>query len=346
VRIGLEGQHVFDARHEPAIAVLQQTQAIGLAGVFFKSATHISATLDPGEMREVKARADELGLYLEASIGSVNPYNASEDPTARALGDGDTVRGLRRMIEACAAIGCTDLGATTAHFHMEYPGRFGCDRFRSDVTWPEQLEAVERLLARLAPVLRATGTRISIETHEEITSYEVVRLIDAVGPDVLSAGFDTGNVVRRGEDPVRAAERLAPFVRTTHVKDAVLVTAEGGLVLQPRAVGDGFFDWPEILRILHAERPDLTLSLELFPGLMPIGLADPAWAQAHPDQSEVELAALIDAAARCEQRIASGEWDDLDAYAAEPWETLRFVHAERSRAHLQAILDAEGWASG
>jgi sugar phosphate isomerase/epimerase len=343
MRIGVEGQHVFDARRQSATSVLDQTKAIGLSGVFFKSATHISATLDRGEMREVKAHADDLGLYLESSVGSINPYNVSEDPYVRDLGDGDTLRGYERMIEASAEIGCVDLGATTAHFHPHYPGPFACDRFRTDVTWPEQLEAVQRLLTRLAPVLRDSGARISIETHEEITSFEVVRLIEAVGADIVSAGFDTGNVLRRGEDPVEAAKRLAPYVRTTHIKDAVLRFADGGLTLQSRAVGDGIIDWRKLLGILHADQPHLTLSLEDGQGTMWVGLADVSWPAGHPDQVPTELAAIIRAARECEDRIASGEWVDMDAYDAEGWETHRFKRIERSRAVLQELLDVEEW---
>jgi sugar phosphate isomerase/epimerase len=343
VKVGLEGTHVFDARVESAVAVLDQTKAVGLDGVFFKSVTHISPTLDLGELREVKAHADALGLYLESSLGSINPYNASEEPHIRALGDGDTVRGLARMIEASAAIGCVDLGAITAHWQSRYPGRFAYDRFRTDVPWPQQLEAVEALLLRLAPTLRDTGCRISIETHEEITSFEIVRLIERVGPDVVSAGFDTGNVLCRCEDPVAAARRLAPFVRTTHIKDAVLVFDADGLVRQQRALGEGVLDWPEILRVLHEHQPDLTLSLEDNQGLMPIGFYDPAWLAAHPDLTVEELAAVVRLARVSETRIASGDWPSLEAYDAPDWDAERYVRIERSRVYLRELLARLGF---
>ncbi|HEX3874621.1 MAG TPA: hypothetical protein VHW26_10785 [Solirubrobacteraceae bacterium] len=91
MRVGLEGTHVFDARVESAIAVLDQTRAIGLDGVFFKSITHISETLDSVELEEARAHAGELGLYLEAGVSGINPYNASEEPHVRELGSGDAL---------------------------------------------------------------------------------------------------------------------------------------------------------------------------------------------------------------------------------------------------------------
>lgn len=343
MRVGLEGTHVFDARHESAIDVLDQTHAVGLDGVFFKSAVHISPTLDLSEMREVKAHADELGLYLESSVGSINPYNASEEPYIRDLGAGDTLLGFRRMIEASAEIGCVDLGAITAHFQNSQPGRFGYDRYRTDASWPQQLEAVEAFLRRLTPVLRDTGCRISIETHEEITSFEIVRIIERVGADVVSAGFDSGNVLCRAEDPTEAARRLAPFVRTTHIKDAVVVFGENGLVRQQRALGEGVLNWREILRILYAEQPDLTLSLEDNQGLMAIDIFDPDWLAAHPDLTPTELASVVRLARVSEQRIASGEWPDLTSYDAEDWSTQRYTRIDRSQRFLRELLSEEGF---
>ena len=341
MKVGLEGTHVFDARRESAISVLDQTKAIGLDGVFFKSAVHISPTLDLVEMREVKAHADELGLYLESSVESINPYNASETPHVRRLGGGDTLRGFRRMIEASAEIGCVDLGAITAHWQAQYDGLFAYDRFRTDVPWPEQLRAVEALLKRLVPILRDTGCRISIETHEEITSFEIVRLIESVGPEFVSAGFDSANVLCRAEHPTEVARRLAPYVRTTHIKDAALIFDDEGLVRQQRALGEGVLDWPEILGILHAEQPDLTLSLEDNQGLMAIGLFDPTWIAAHPDLTPGELASVIELAHQSEGRIRSGEWQSFEEYDAEDWDSQRYKRIETSRRFLRDLLASE-----
>jgi sugar phosphate isomerase/epimerase len=343
MKVGLEGTHVFDARVESAIAVLDQTKAIGLDGVFFKSIVHISETLDPVELAEARAHADELGLYLEAGVSGVNPYNASEEPHIRQFGGGDTLLGYRRMIEASAAIGCVDLSAITAHWQPSMTGRFVYDRFRTDVSWPEQLAGVESLLRRLAPILRDCGARISLETHEEITSFEVVRLIEAVGPDVVSASFDTGNVLCRGEDPTAAARRLAPYVRTTHIKDAVLVFDSDGLVRQQRSLGHGVLDWPEILTILHEHAPGLTLSLEDNPGLMRIGLYEPEWLAGHPDLVPAELAALFRMAWVSEGRIASGEWPDLATYEAPDWDQARYVRIGASLAYLRSLLAEKGF---
>src|SRR5262249_8369500 len=154
-----------------------------------------------------------LGMYLETGLGKVNPYASPEAPELRAIGDGDIRLGFERMMCACAAIDCRELWIGTANRKSQYAGRFSYDRFRTDVAWDDQLVATERFLPTLAPIARDLGIHLNLETHEEITTFECVRLVEAVGPDVMGVVFDTSNVLHRGEDPVAAAGRIAPYVR-------------------------------------------------------------------------------------------------------------------------------------
>src|SRR5690606_8629555 len=141
--------------------------------------------LDAGALRDIRARADDLGLYLESGLGKINPYCSAEAPELRAAGDGDIIAGLTRMIEASATIGCHEMWVSPGNFKPAYRGRLAVDRFRTDVTWDEQLAAMERVLQKLASAARANGVHMNIETHDEITSFEIVRLIEKVGADCV-----------------------------------------------------------------------------------------------------------------------------------------------------------------
>ncbi|CAB5281940.1 Xylose isomerase-like TIM barrel [Burkholderia multivorans] len=204
---------------------------------------------------EIRAKADALGLYIEAGIGKINPYCSAEAPELRAIGHGDIIAGCVRMIEASAAIGCHELWVSPGNFKPAFRGRLAVDRFRTDVTWDEQLLAIEKVLHKLAPAARANGTHLNIETHDEITSFEILRLIERVGADCTGVVFDTANVLQRGEHPVFAARRLAPHVRQTHIKDAYVARAPGGLDFQTRRCGEGIVDFETIIPILADANP-------------------------------------------------------------------------------------------
>ncbi|MFN8525996.1 MAG: sugar phosphate isomerase/epimerase family protein [Chloroflexota bacterium] len=344
MRIGTEGDHIAEAKTRGAIGALQFAIDQGIDGVFFKSILDLSPTLDPGELQNVRDFADAHDLYLEVGAGRVNPYNTAESPYVRELGGGDYRLGFEKLIRAAHSIGCTELWAETGTFKRNLPRYFVFDRFRTDVTWEDQLAATERFLRSLTPLLRDLGCRINVETHEEITSFEAVRLVEAVGPDTVGITFDTANVLARGEDPVAAARRVAPYTHTSHIKDAILTFVEDGLERQVRACGEGVIDWDAVIGILAQHKPDLNLSIEGSKTLMRIQVFDRGWQAGHPDLSVAELAELARLAKDCENRIARGEIQAKDAYQAVPESEQRIPSLQASVRHLREILDRRGLA--
>jgi hypothetical protein len=222
---------------------------------------------------------------------------------------------------------------------------------------------MERVLRLLAPAARANGVHINIETHDEITSFEILRLIEAVGADCVGVVLDTVNVVQRGEHPVFAARRVAPYVRQTHIKDAYVGRAPGGFDFQPRACGTGVVDFPAVLSILAEANPALNLSLEINQSTddnrrkanprQCIQLDDPVWRAGHPDLTSEELEAYIVMVDAYERRVATGEiqnWEDYEAcnygYPTYEHQTYGFAEAvayiKQSARHIRSVCAKEG----
>jgi sugar phosphate isomerase/epimerase len=342
MRIGVDGRKIPEAAERGPLRSLDHGRELGMEGLFFRTVLELSPTLDPGELREIKAHADELGMYLETGLGKVNPYATPEAPELRAIGDGDIRLGFERMMRACAAIDCRELWVGTANYKAQYHGLWAYDRFRTDVCWEDQIAATEKFLRVLAPIARDLGIHLNLETHEEITTFECVGLVEAVGPDALGITFDTGNVVQRGEDPVAAARRVAPYVRQTHVKDVALYFGAEGVYRQARPCGEGVVDFRAILPILAASRPDLNLSIEnptARSPAAPIQIFDPIWLAAHPDLTVAEFAGFVHLVRGYEERIARGEVDDPETYQARPFGDPEAVaYITESAAYLRAIL--------
>ncbi|MUN39352.1 sugar phosphate isomerase/epimerase family protein [Actinomadura litoris] len=357
-RVGIDGRKVPGATGRPAIERLDLAKELGLDGVFYRTVFDMDPGLDAGRLAEHRRRADQLGLYLEAGIGNVNPYAMAEHPHLRKAGDGDTVLGFRHAIRAAAEIGCRELWVVTGGF-KNFPGRFAYDRFRTDVDWSAQLEETARFLELLAPICREHGVHLNLETHEEITSFELVRLVERVGPDVLGITFDTTNLLQRGEHPLESARRVAPYVRQTHVKDCLLGIGEDGIRYQLRPVGSGVLDMAGLLGVLRdaGARPNLSLETltsaaesgggedGLHPYLRPltIELYDPVWHAMHPDLNSVELTATVRLAVEGERRVAEGGTESMAAFAGRPFshaDAVAFVQA--GAAHLRSL--ESGWS--
>jgi sugar phosphate isomerase/epimerase len=345
MRVGVDGRKIPKATEYGPFKSFDHARELGMEGLFFRTVLEMSPTLDHGEMREIRAHADSLGMYVESGLGKVNPYATPEAPELRTAGDGDILLGFRRMLEACRAADITEVWIGTANYKGIYRGHLSYDRYRTDVAWEDQLQATERFLHRLAPIARDLGIHMNMETHEEITTFEVVRLVEAVGPDVMGITFDIANVTHRGEDPVAAAHRVAPYVRQTHLKDIVHILTPAGALRQVRPCGQGVVDYETILPLLYLHNPSLNLTIEnpSTGGQGFMNVYDAVWHDAHQDLTVAEFARFIHGSQVCAEEIATGAWPGLDAYDAIPFDYARQVwFINESAAVLRDICQRHG----
>mgnify|MGYP000863212344 CR=1 FL=1 len=345
MRVGVDGRKIPRAAEYGPFKSFDHAQQMGMEGLFFRTVLEMSPKLDHGEMRELEAHADSLGMYVESGLGKVNPYASPEAPELRAAGDGDILLGFRRMMEACHAGGIREVWIGTANFKGVYRGNFAYDRFRTDVTWDEQLEATARFLHKLAPIARDLGIHMNMETHEEITTFEVVRLVEEIGPDVLGVTFDIANVTHRGEDPVAAAHRVAPYVRQTHLKDVVHKLVPDGAIREMRPCGQGVVNYEAILPLLYQHNPSLNLTIENASnhGQTYMEVFSPVWHASHKDLTPAELAEWFRLTRLYDTKTASGEWPTLEKYISTPFDYERTVwFIKESAAYLRSVCERHG----
>ncbi|HEY9306234.1 MAG TPA: TIM barrel protein [Microbacterium sp.] len=325
-------------------ALLDTLHAQGLEGVNIRTLTDLSPTLDEGELDAFRRRALELDMYVEMGVGKINPYMTAELPAVRALGEGDYVAGMERMFAVCAQMGWTTLWTACAGV-KEYAAPYDTDRARREAPWPDQLRAIRGLLDKLLPVLRHYDLVLGIETHEEITTTELLRLVEDVADPHIGICFDPANPIARGEDPRAALERVAPHVVSTQLRDIqVFASPDGaGLTRFVRPCGDGQLDWSEALGSLLAARPGLNLTVEGiggWSGRSDVPISDPFWRSLHPDLNDDELSALRALATESAGAAGDGSgpsFADIDVFAPDQ----RAAHDDfvaRSAAHLRSVL--------
>lgn len=80
MKLGIDGQKLPEARKRGPLKSLEHVKELGLGGIFFSTVLDMSETLDNGELADIRVKADELGLYLEAGVGKINPYCSAEAP--------------------------------------------------------------------------------------------------------------------------------------------------------------------------------------------------------------------------------------------------------------------------
>jgi sugar phosphate isomerase/epimerase len=368
VKVGLD-IYTLHAQQPTAREALQFVLDRKLHGIQFGNPRQISPTLDEGELREIAQEFERHDLYLELGLPSVNPHGAAAlAHEAGGGGGGDHLAGLTEAMRAAAVTGARVLRTVVG---------WEKDRYSPSVPWAQQLADVTAVLRHLAPLAREQGQRIGLESHCDITSHEMLRIIEAVGEDVIGVCLDTGNLPTRMDEPIAATRRVAPYVLCTHTKDALLFTTERSLPaaeadrvdwtrarvtdgrgngVDPRAVppaigwqsrpcGQGSVPFPEVIDILARHTPDLAFSIEDHGGIQTMPIYEPDWLGSYPDLTTHELAQLVRLAHEGDRRIAAGEVPSPFAAEATPWPERSHRQIDQSAAYLMTLLRGKGLLS-
>jgi sugar phosphate isomerase/epimerase len=264
----------------------------GLRAIHLDSPLDVDRTLATDAMAAFRDRASALGVRLGVGIGSLNPFRPDRSPELFAAGGGNLVQGLIAMVGAAVALGCRT--------PMVVVGREE-DRFASPIPWNDQLDAVAAALREVAPAVHDLGARVLVKTHEELTTPEALRIVDAVGADVVGVAFDPVNSIVRMEDPVSAAHRLAGVIGQVHVDDARIVPW-GDQPDEPAAeklaralvpVGDGQIDWAGVVAAVSASDPTARWWGEIHRAELTMPFRAQDWFARHPDARLDEVAAWL-----------------------------------------------------
>ncbi len=130
------------------------------------------------------------------------------------------------------------------------------------------------------------GVVLALENHGLMAgrSDQVKAIIEKVNSPGLRANLDTGNFLLVGQNPVEAAQELAPLVALVHLKDFRVARPDetihvykglDGVDLTGTVTGEGMVDLPKVISILRAAGYEGWLSLEYEGGQDPITIGVP-----------------------------------------------------------------------
>ncbi len=249
-------------RYRDTYEFLEHCNSLGAAG--------IQAAIN-GDPARIRARAEELGMYVEAIVRMPAPGDAS--PFEHAVDNAKTAGAL-----------CVRVNA-------------GGRRYEDFSTLADYNAFVERSKAALKEAVAICERRripFALENHKDWTLDQMVPLLRSYSSEYLGACLDFGNNISLLDDPMDVAEQLAPWAITTHVKDMGVEPYPDGFLLSEVRLGDGLLDLPRMFSLVRQARPKTNFNLEMItrdPLKVPC-LTDRYWAT-FPDRSGLLLARTL-----------------------------------------------------
>jgi sugar phosphate isomerase/epimerase len=266
---------------------LEYAKKIGLNIVHFSDLEPFES-LDDDYLVKVKAKADELGMLIEAGMGSICP-------TSNTFSDarGSAVDQLKEMLHIAQVLGSPVVRCflgSNADRHSELP-----------------LEAhIENTVATCKAVRSMAmdmGIKIAVENHAgDMQARELKGLIEAAGPEYVGACIDPGNACWVSESPFVTLEHLAPYVVTSHARDTAVWSHPRGAAVQWVAMGDGTVGIDKWAEEYKLKCPNAPFTMEIITGgpARVLNYMEPEYWKAYPNTPAAEFA-------RWEKHVREGQ---------------------------------------
>lgn len=198
------------------------------------------ASLEPDHLKKVRARAEQLGMYLEITTSLPKEDTGPFEATVRAAKEA----GADSIRTVCL-------------------GGRRYETFSSLEQWKAFVADSHARIARAAPIVNKYRIPLGIENHKDWTTEEMVPLLKRYSSEYLGVCIDFGNNMALLDDPIELVESLAPFVINTHIKDMGVEEHPDGFLLAEVPLGQGILDLKRIISTVRKYRPSVKFSLDM-----------------------------------------------------------------------------------
>ncbi len=198
------------------------------------------ASLDAAYLKKLRARAGELGMYIEVMI---------ELPKEDASGFERGVQAAKDAGAVCLRTGCL--------------GGRRYEDFSNMADWQAFVTRSKGAIDRALPVVTRARMPLAIENHKDWTAQELAALVRARSSEFLGVCLDTGNNIALLDDPMEAIETLAPYTLATHFKDMALQPYADGFQLSEVPLGEGIVDLKRAAAAIQRSQPKTRFTLEM-----------------------------------------------------------------------------------
>jgi len=194
---------------------------------------HLSSR-DEKYLHEISSYAIEKKLFLEyGAMGVESEY-------------------LKNELEICSKLGSPVLRTFV-----------GFNRYDKKVIIEEEIERTVQNLEKVKQHAETLDIKIAIENHGDLNSDELISVVKKVNSPLVGICLDLGNSMLTFEDPLIAAEKMAPYTFTMHFKDYAVAMTNYGFKVKGVALGEGNIDLVFALQIIKQKTALEKIILEI-----------------------------------------------------------------------------------
>ena len=234
------------------VQVVDYVRSLGAGGI------QIAVPLDE-DLKALRKRLDHHGMFFEGDIRLI--AKPGDDTSAFEQG----LRNYKELGAPCVR--------TVCFVGRRYENFTSLQQYKD---WKANALAV---LDICVPIAEKVGIPLAMENHKDRVVDEEVEVLQKYSSQHLGALVDFGNNLSMCDDPMDVINKLAPYVKSCHMKNMGVQNYADGFLMSEVLFEDGFMDIPAMWAILKKSNPKLQPMHELItrdPLKVPV-LTDKYW---------------------------------------------------------------------
>ncbi|MFB0566080.1 MAG: sugar phosphate isomerase/epimerase family protein [Candidatus Aminicenantaceae bacterium] len=323
LRVGIDSYSLYPLQLSP-LAALKWARENGAEGVLFSGLSpEERKRVDEDYLKEISSYAASNNLYLEWGGGQHIPFDMKTWEKKDIFGIN------RRAAEEAVTLGARIIRSCSG----------GLMRWESESPMTETLiQEMAVILKSQRQMLKDHNAVLAIETHFEFTTHELLKLFEqceAEPGDYLGICLDTMNLLTMLEEPVRATERILPWVVSAHIKDGSIILNSEGLVTFPVEIGKGIVNLRKIAERLSLLPWEINLSVEDHGGSFKLPIYDPLFLSKFPDLTLQEFMSLVQLVEKSTEDVKAGKISILER---EKWPEVCEARLKEDIRELKELI--------
>jgi sugar phosphate isomerase/epimerase len=248
-----------------SIAYLEYCHSLGAIGVQMEV---------KGDLARFRQRAENLNMFIE--------YEARlpERPD-------DDLSVFEKSLEDAKAVGATCMRViSTTHRRYEF--------FTAMADYQDWKNRSTAVVEKIVPLAERHKVILAMENHKDRTADEFVALLKQMSSDYYGSLIDFGNNIALCEEPMSVVRKLAPYVKSMHLKDMAVKPYDQGFLLSEVVCGRGFLDLKGMVTLCRKSNPKVHINLEMITDhVLKVPVQTDVYWVTFPDRRATALAAIL-----------------------------------------------------
>jgi Xylose isomerase-like TIM barrel. len=156
------------------------------------------------------------------------------------------------------------IGISSARIKMDQYGKtiYGGNRYLSGSFQEAKEDFIEKL-SSISHCLKEYSFTLAIENHQDLSSTELVQIIESLDTYYLGINWDIGNSISCLDTPESFYKNTKHLIKNVHLKDYQVFDSEKGIRLVRCPIGEGYVDFSEYLKLIYNNQSIKSYSIEL-----------------------------------------------------------------------------------